>query len=160
MFKKLALIIIILVILGFGFVFYRAFTSFQPEAVVEQENVEQLNLVEVENSALLRRGSFNEIDLIHKGGGQASVYQTGSGSILKLEDNFQVTNGPDLFVYLSDQANIGPDKKDIGRFISLGRLQKPAGEQNYILPDNWSDYQSVVIWCRAFGVLFSAADLR
>jgi hypothetical protein len=48
----------------------------------------------------------------------------------------------------------------LGDFASLGTLKSSAGAQAYNLPNNYSDYKTVVIWCRAFRVTFSSVELR
>lgn len=109
--------------------------------------------------AVERKGSFTEIDFIHKGSGLALVYpETAEGPILRLQD-FSVTRGPDLYVYLSKNANI-TSADQLGEFSNLGTLKSSKGDQNYPLPANHDQYQSVVIWCQAFGVLFSSATLE
>ncbi len=81
--------------------------------------------------------------------------------MLRLE-NLNVTNGPDLRVYLvrhPDPASSG-DVKD-SEFVDLGPLKGNIGNQNYPVPagTDVSQFASAVVWCRAFGVLFSAAPL-
>jgi hypothetical protein len=41
-------------------------------------------------------------------------------------------------------------------------LRSFKGSQRYPIPDgvNLKDYPSVIIWCEAFGVLISPADLK
>lgn len=106
-----------------------------------------------------RQGMFTEIDLIHKGSGLALIYpETAEGPILRLE-NFNVTRGPDLHVYLSRNENI-TSSDQLGDYYDLGVLKSSKGNQNYQLPSNHSGFKSVVIWCKAFGVLFSSATLQ
>jgi len=106
-----------------------------------------------------RQGMFTEIDLIHKGSGLALIYpETAEGPILRLE-NFNVTRGPDLHVYLSRNADV-KSTADLGSYHDLGPLKSSKGNQNYQLPSNHEGFKSVVIWCRAFGVLFSSATLQ
>ena len=47
-------------------------------------------------------------------------------------------------------------------FVDIGPLRAFKGSQNYKIPANVSlaDYKSVVIWCEAFGVLVSPANLE
>jgi hypothetical protein len=47
-------------------------------------------------------------------------------------------------------------------WAELGPLKGNIGDQNYVIPGdvNLADYKSVVVWCKQFGVLFSAADLK
>lgn len=93
-------------------------------------------------------------DGFHNAEGVAKVIQLANGTdILRLE-NFKATNGPDLYVYLStDKTNA-----DI---VNLGRLKGNIGNQNYLIPagTDISKYNTALIWCRAFSVLFGSAQL-
>lgn len=93
--------------------------------------------------------------------GTATVFELDDGTrTLRLED-FESTNGPDLFVYLtaSDSADSDPDLD--ADFVDLGVLRGNVGNQNYALPAtvDLDRYDTVVIWCRRFSVGFGAADL-
>lgn len=100
-------------------------------------------------------GTFIGIgDGFHKVEGEAKVIRLGSGAeILRLED-FKATNGPDLYVYLSED-------KSVSDFVNVGRLKGNVGNQNYEIPDgaDLSKYNTVLIWCRAFSFLFGSAQL-
>lgn len=76
-----------------------------------------------------------------------------TSNVLRIE-NFKSTNGPDLYVYLSTDENASD-------FINLGALKASSGNQNYEIPDDTdlSKYNKVLIWCKAFGVLFGSAEL-
>lgn len=112
------------------------------------------------NPTLVSEGAFYNI--AHVGSGTAGVYQLADGSqILRLE-NFQVENGPDLYVYLVPVDPVpNSTGSDIPGSVSLGRLKGNIGDQNYEIPAglDLSQYKSVVIWCQAFAVPFSAAPL-
>jgi Electron transfer DM13 len=105
---------------------------------------------------VLRTGSFvGAGDGIHNAEGIAKVIPLQDGSsILRLE-NLHVTNGPDLYVYLS------PDKS-ASDFIDIGKLKANNGNQNYEIPagTDLSKYDTVLIWCRPFSVLFGSAELK
>jgi hypothetical protein len=105
---------------------------------------------------LLLTGSFVGVgDGIHDAQGIAKVIPIeGGGDVLRLED-LVVTNGPDLYVYLSTD-------KSASDFMNLGRLKANIGNQNYLIPvgTDLSKYDTVLIWCRAFSVLFGGADLK
>ncbi|MDH3610850.1 MAG: DM13 domain-containing protein [Nitrosopumilus sp.] len=93
-------------------------------------------------------------DGIHDAQGDAFTVPIEDGSnVLRLE-NFKATNGPDLFVYLSTD-------KDASEFVNLGELKASSGNQNYEIPDevDLTQYNNVLIWCKAFGVLFGSAEL-
>ena len=93
-------------------------------------------------------------DGIHDAQGNAyTIPLEDTSSILRLE-NFKSTNGPDLYVYLSTDENASD-------FVDLGTLKASSGNQNYEIPDDTdlSKYNKVLIWCKAFGVLFGSAEL-
>lgn len=104
---------------------------------------------------VLASGTFIDADNFHKGSGSATVYELPDASQLLRLENFEVTNGPDLFVYLvKDVNNVDAD------YLDLGRLKGNKGNQNYPIPNeiDISEYSGVVIWCKAFSVLFSPAS--
>jgi hypothetical protein len=79
--------------------------------------------------------------------------QDGS-NILRLED-LRVTNGPDLYVYLATD-------KSSSDFVNVGKLKANNGNQNYDIPTetDLTKYNTVLIWCRPFSVLFGSAELE
>ena len=95
-------------------------------------------------------------DGIHNAEGNVKVIQVpeGTGTVLRLED-FKSTNGPDLYVYLSTD-------KSASDLVNLGRLKGNIGNQNYEIPSgtDLTKYDTVLIWCRAFSVLFGSAKLN
>jgi hypothetical protein len=94
-------------------------------------------------------------DGIHNAEGMAKVIQLDDASMILRLENFKATNGPDLYVYLSTD-NSASD------FVNLGRLKGNIGNQNYDIPEgtDLSRYNSVLIWCKAFSVLFGSAELQ
>lgn len=129
-----------------------------PDAVVptEEQSMPQAN-----NPTILANGQFTEIDAIHGASGIATIYQLPDNSrILRFED-FRVTNGPDLHVFLTrNGAPVKPD--EIGTdYVDLGRLKGNVGNQNYTIPNevDFGVYKGVVIYCVQFGALFSTVDL-
>jgi hypothetical protein len=94
-------------------------------------------------------------DGFHDVSGMVKIFTFADGkSILRLED-FKSTNGPDVYVYLST------DKK-ASDSVNVGRLKGNIGNQNYEIPQDvdLSKYNMVLIWCRAFSVLFGSAELQ
>lgn len=108
----------------------------------------------------LSTGRFHGV--AHETRGVATIYQLPSGKrVLRLTD-FETSNGPDVQVYLG----MAPDADDnetvtAAGFVGLGSLKGTTGDQNYDLPDelDLSEYRSVTIWCRRFGVNFATAPL-
>lgn len=109
----------------------------------------------------LRKGEFVDADSFHKGAGTATIYDLPDGRrVLRLED-FEVTNGPDLHVLLA--AGAAPTgRDDLGDYVDLGKLKGNLGNQNYdiAVEVDISQYQSVVIYCEPFHVVFSTATLN
>ncbi|MBA4139753.1 MAG: DM13 domain-containing protein [Segetibacter sp.] len=86
--------------------------------------------------------------------GQAKIYLQKEKYHLALE-NFTTTNGPDLKVYLSQQA-------EPNNFIKLGDLKSTNGNQVYDItgmPD-FTKYKYVLIHCERFNHLYGSAQLK
>jgi len=110
----------------------------------------------------LAAGAFRDADSSHKGSGDAGLYRLADGNhVLRLE-NLNVTNGPDLHVFLvrhpgpASSADVTKDN-----YVDLGALKGNIGNQNYVIAPGTdvAGFASVVVWCKAFGVLFSTAPL-
>ncbi len=125
------------------------------EQINRSSSEEQASQTENNTNDTLLAGSFvGAGDGIHDAQGIAKVIPIeGRGNVLRLED-LVVTNGPDLYVYLSTD-------KSASDFVNLGRLKANIGNQNYPIPDgtDMTKYDTVLIWCRAFSVLFGSAGL-
>jgi Electron transfer DM13 len=109
-----------------------------------------------EKTSTVYAGTFVGVnDGIHNAEGQVKIIKlSDGGNFLRLED-FRSTNGPDLYVYLStDKSN--------SDFVNLGRLKGNVGDQNYKILEgtDLSKYDTVLIWCQAFSVLFGSAELE
>jgi hypothetical protein len=127
------------------------------EQQINQSSPDQQGLqTENETSNLLLTGTFIGVgDGIHDAQGIAKVIPIeDGGNVLRLED-LTVTNGPDLYVYLSTD-------KSASDFVDLGRLKANIGNQNYPIPNGTgvTKYDTVLIWCKAFSVLFGSAELK
>lgn len=86
--------------------------------------------------------------------GSAKIYQQGSLFTLALE-NIQISNGPDLHVYISKE--IQPVN-----FIDLGKLQSTMGNQLYVIPGSpdFNQYKYALIHCQQYNHLFGSAELK
>ena len=130
-------------------------------AKVNGEMIEAMPDTERE-ALVISTGSFHDADGFHKGSGQATVYTLADDVLLLRFEDFRVTNGPDLHVLLSGHPDPGSQSqvKDDG-YIDLGKLKGNIGNQNYEIPSGTdvSQYRSVVIYCKPFHVIFSAAPL-
>ncbi|MBO6783975.1 MAG: DM13 domain-containing protein [Alphaproteobacteria bacterium] len=111
---------------------------------------------------ILSTGAFRDADAIHKGSGDAGVYRLADGQHVVRLENLKVTNGPDLHLFFVKHP--GPvESSDVTEenYVDLGALKGNIGNQNYTVPAGLdvSEFGSVVVWCKAFGVLFSTAPL-
>lgn len=86
--------------------------------------------------------------------GSARIYLQNNQHILALE-NFNSSNGPDLHVYISKEAQPVT-------YIDLGRLQSVSGNQQYPLTGtvNFSEYKYALIHCQRYNHLFGSAELK
>ncbi len=106
----------------------------------------------------LAMGQLQRIDDLHRGTGPVTLVEVDGKTFVRFE-NVAIQNGPDLHVYLA--RGMG-GAYDGSRDLYLGSLKATNGSFNYELPGGTplGDYKSVVVWCRAFTVLFTWADLR
>ena len=132
--------------------------ALQPPAVADTEPTPDM-----QSTIVLTDGEFGRVDAVHWAEGTATIYQLPDNSkVLRLE-NFRSANGPDLRVVLS--AGEEPrTREEVARGnlnIELGRLKGNIGNQNYEIPTqiDLSLYNSVVIYCQAFHVVFSTAAI-
>ena len=111
----------------------------------------------------LKSGEFQDQDSFHKGSGEATIYEGPDGSLLLRLETLDVTNGPDLHVFLSPHSD-PEDSRDVKSpgYVDLGKLKGNRGNQNYPIPDdvNLDEQNSVVIYCVPFSVIFSVAMLE
>ena len=124
--------------------------------VFAQENVTVKDEITMsENQTNMLAGNLIDAgDGFHMASGQVKVLQIPDGTQILRFENLDVTNGPDLYVYLATDTTA----KD---FVSLGRLKGNMGNQNYLIPENTDleKYNTVLIWCQAFSTLFGSSKL-
>jgi hypothetical protein len=151
----IALTLGIVSIIGVSAVAYINITNEKPVLTVEQNsNITTTEVNDTYPDQAIATGTFKDGDAVHQGSGTAKIVTTSTGPKLLFE-NFSTIPGPDLFVYLSPNAA----NEDLGEFVSLGKLKSISGDQVYDLPENYQDYKTVVVWCRAFSVTFTFAEL-
>ena len=136
--KWAVLVIALLVVAAGWYLAYPLFTTSEAQdAMVSGE--------------VTHNGTWHGADATHQASGTAMVID---GEVLRFE-NFSVTNGPDLRVYLATDTAAE-------NFIDLGRNRATHGNVNYAIPPgtDFERYDTVLIWCRAFSVLFASAQLQ
>lgn len=131
------------------------------EAILANQSITETQSASATEFSVVSEGQFVGADSIHEGSGTAIVFQNDGQRVLRFEE-FSVTNGPDLHVFLSKHP--APNSRaDVGEeYIDLGSLKGNIGSQNYEIPVDidLSDYKSVVIYCVPFHVIFATAALN
>ena len=90
---------------------------------------------------------------VHTTSGTVQVSETGGVRTLVFT-NFSTEGGPDLRIYLAENTSLR-------NFIEVSRLDK-TGSFSVELPAtaNPAQQRYVLIWCKAFSVLFGSAELK
>jgi hypothetical protein len=107
----------------------------------------------VDTDQVLATGSFINSSL-HSASGTAKFIKDKDGKRFLLLENFKTDNGPDLRIYLSTSLK-ADNFTEISSKLTLGNVR-------IAVPDN-VDIKSqkfVLIWCKAFSVLFGSAELK
>lgn len=116
---------------------------------ISQEMPQMMNTSE--SILILKNGEFEGL-VGHHAEGIAKIIQVNGKQYLRFE-NFQVTNGPDLRVYVTEGG-------DVKKGIHLDKLKGSRGDQNYLLENiDIETYDTIVIYCQPFGVYFGKAHL-
>ena len=100
---------------------------------------------EIKYTGIFMNGPYGSVT------GNVKTYREGGQNSLALL-NMNISNGPDLHVYLSKEV-------EPINFIDLGRLKAISGNQVYplsSLPD-FSAYKFVLIHCQQYNNLFGSA---
>jgi electron transfer DM13 len=107
----------------------------------------------------LAAGTF--VSREHETVGTARVVRLPDGQVVVRLEGFETSNGPALYVYLSQNPATGEEAAFDEQFVDLGPLKGNVGDQNYVVPAgvDATGYTSVVIWCDRFDAAFGAADL-
>lgn len=94
--------------------------------------------------------------------GDWSVSQDNGQTSITFGESFKTKGGPDLKVFLSPRS-LGDltDKTALENAKYISVLKSNSGEQTYILPTdiNLAAYESVIIQCEAFSVLWGGFDI-
>lgn len=125
-----------------------------PAPALEQRGAFPIPAIKEPELQKLKQGSF--IGLAgHQAVGTATLVKIDEKYYVRFEDDFMVTNGPDLFVHFGKDGNYDKEAR-------LDRLKGNMGGQNYEVPSNLNplDYNEVWVWCRSFFVPFGKAELK
>lgn len=156
--KKAIIIVITLAFLGIGWwlgspLFINKEVSEKAEEI--QKMMPAPESQKTTDLTIVSEGNFVGADDFHKAEGAAKLIKAGDKYFVRFEDDFKVTNGPDLFVYFGKNGSYAKEAR-------ISTLKGNVGGQNYEVPAdiNPLDYSEVWVWCRAFSVPFGHAILK
>lgn len=101
------------------------------------------------------QGSFMSAAIGHEGAGTALLLDVSGKKYLRLDDDFEVTEGPDLYIYFGKDDSYAVEAE-------VAQLKGNSGGQNYEIPAEIDTtlYNEVWIWCKAFSTPFAKAVLQ
>lgn len=108
-------------------------------------------------ASTLGAGAFEPV--AHAATGTATALRLDDGGRVLTLTDFDVANGPDLRLYLV--AGPARTEGEVDDLVDLGALKGNVGDQQYRIPRSvdLERHSTVVVWCRAFSVLFARAAL-
>jgi len=119
-------------------------------------------LAQTGQPSILAVGQWQGIDSFHQAQGKALLVRLPDGRRFIRFEDFRVTNGPDLYVYLSGHPSPRTSAQlHEGAVFEVARLKGNIGNQNYELPADFdlSKFKSVAVYCKRFSVMFGSAQL-
>jgi hypothetical protein len=111
---------------------------------------------------ILAMGQWQGVDSFHQAQGRALLVRLPDGRRFIRFEAFRVTNGPDLYVYLSGHPSPQTSTQlHEGGAFEVAVLKGNIGNQNYDLPADLdlSKFKSVAVYCKRFSVMFGSAHL-
>lgn len=130
------------------------------QQIVESNSVAKAQSTLVTDAKTATEKSASFVDGTgHSVTGGAKVIEEAGQRYLELDSDFRTDSGPDLFVLLHRETV--PISYADSDYINLGRLQRVARTQRYLIPADVdiSAFRSAVIWCRQFNETFGYAAL-
>jgi len=94
--------------------------------------------------------------------GSWEIVQRGDQSIIVFGDDFRAKNGPDLKVFLSPKSVADvTGKTATNGAVLISTLSSTKGQQEYVIPAGvkLSDFESVLVHCEAYSVVWGGGDL-
>lgn len=114
----------------------------------------------------LKSGTFQDGDSSHSVSGTVELWEDQNGFILRFE-NYEATSGPDVYFYLTEQAN-ARSTSDVEGGMKLatpggrdGGEATKRGNFNIPLPSDFdpSKWHGITVWCDDFNVVFGTAAI-
>ena len=109
--------------------------------------------------SLISMGELMGADMFHTGSGLVLLVRGPDGSLVLRFQDYEVRNGPDLFIYLTPD----PDGDvHVDGVIELSEIKATSGFVNYEVPADADaeSFRAAVIYCKAFSVTFAVAQFQ
>ncbi|XVV01954.1 DM13 domain-containing protein [Actinosynnema sp. CA-248983] len=108
----------------------------------------------------LASGPFRSLE--HATTGSASLVKRPDGTHAVQFEALDTSDGPDLYVYLSEKPSDSAEAAFGTGYTDLGKLKANRGNQVYEVPagTDLKTVRSVVIWCKRFSAGFAVAPLE
>jgi hypothetical protein len=151
-------ILIIIILIGGGVSVGIGWYLFSPLILSGPINEED---VELNDEEIVLTGEFTQIDSIHHGSGTVHLVNKTNSYYLQFVDVI-IANGPSLIVYLSSKNTFSGTSDTPGDYYDLGALEFNQGNFTVEIPNevDIENYNSVLIWCDPFQVVFTWATLE
>lgn len=152
---ELILVIVVLGVVG-GLGWYVWSSRISDSDQAEQASSQTTDPPEMvdEISAESLNGTFKGVDP-KTGSGSVTLEKEGDGYVVRLGDDFNVQEGPDLYVGFSSDGRV--DQTTL-----FAELTSFSGSQDYAVPESidTSKYSEIMVYCKKFAVPFAVAQLR
>lgn len=108
------------------------------------------------------QGELVEFDASHTGSGTVRLVEKTDGRFSIYFINVDINPGPDLYVKLSDLASFSAPTDSPGNTLDLGKLPYVKGTFEVIIAQtiNPNNFNSVIIWCAPYSVVFTYAPFN
>lgn len=152
------IIVIILTVAGVGIAYWLISPLFINKKVEEKfediTKAEQSPSSQATSSDVVAQGSFIGLGG-HHAEGSTKLIKIADKYYVRFEDDFRVTNGPDLFVYFGKNGKYDASAR-------IANLKGNIGGQNYEIPAgiNPVNFNEIWVWCRTFSVAFGKAVIQ
>jgi hypothetical protein len=116
------------------------------------------------DAQIILTARFTELDALRSARGKVTFYRLADDTVLLRFDDFEVTNAPQLTVYLSS-GEAPQSVQELGGIVpefSVGELRGSLGSQQFIIPRELrlERYRSVVIVSEGLQMIYGIARLR
>jgi Electron transfer DM13. len=121
-------------------------------------------LLTMSNASTTLQGGDKWVKKTYKISGQWDIQNKDGKQYVAFGDDFKTSRGPDVKVFLSQKRIEDIDKRESvdKEGLYLGLISDFSGAQSYLIPDgtDLDKYQSIVLHCEAYSVVWGGTNLR